>query len=174
MKKILICFISLITCLSVAVSFVVSAAGGLDYDTVLKDTTASELVLNQTSAHIEAVFYELMTDLMLDDINDRMANDEAQTLLKDSLWQIQSSENGKVITEINSPEYTIIEGKQSISWYDLNGNNHQVLSRIQILVSSDLMDVNFFHFVESPEITGLYLPLNCLIFTLYLEIEPSS
>ena len=168
MKKIILSFFSVLICFSLLSSFVVSASG-VDYDTVLKDTTASELVLNQTSAHIEAVFYQLMTDLMLDDINDRMANDEAQTLLKDSLWQIETNENGKVITEINSPEYTIIEGKQSISWYDMDGVTHQVLIRLQILSSSDLMDVNFFHFVPSPDVSGLYLPLNCLIYTIYHE-----
>lgn len=168
MKKLICNIIALVTSVFCLCSFTVSASG-VDYDTVLKDTTASELVLNQTSAHIEAVFYELMTDLMLDDINDRMANDEAQTLLKDSLWQIETNENGKVITEINSPEYTVIEGKQSISWYDMNGVTHQVLIRLQILSSSDLMDVNFFHFVPSPDVSGLYLPLNCLIYTIYHE-----
>ena len=169
MKKILISFLSLFTCLSVAVSFVGSAANGISYDDVLKNTSASETVLTQTSAHIEAVFYQLLTDIMLDDINDRMANDETQTFMKDSLWQIETQENGKVITDISSPEYTVIDAKQSISWYDMSGVTHQVLIRLQILESSDLMDVNFFHFVESPDISGLYLPLNCLIYTIYHE-----
>ena len=162
MKKIIISFLSLITCLSLAVSFVGSAASNIAND--IYDNT-----IFQPQFRTGSIGTSLFTDFisgyiedLLKDIKAYVNNDTAWTAnIDDDFYEVQ----GNFLQNLDMPNFGYLSGKSKLKWYRTMQQSQPNSVEVQI----DLFWCNAYKFDYTPWISwsdGVKIPVNSLVYTI--------
>lgn len=164
MKKILISFLSLITCLSVAVSFVGSAAEDLSISQVVKDTTFQESMGNGQYTASASGLVAFALDQLLEDVRGYL-NDPTNYVSRynDLPYVTYTDAEGTKISSLRVPRIEHFSGKNQLEWYSGLGIRHTCNCQIDYYACTDYK-YDVLEWVLGTD--GNYYPINCLIHTI--------